>query len=187
MDKENLMYKDAFLARINDIEFCLNKEHYLAALALALTLPDICGKAEFPKDKTVASRYIKWFNKFMTMYAKPTSRYAADMPYLVGEMVFNLRNEFLHLGNPNINRAKIKEEICKVDKFKLLLGKSFTGDTSMVSYGKDMLVVDREYVVNVYLLCTRLASVAKDYYLNNKEKFNFYNYNITFIDDYNEV
>ena len=92
-------YKDIFLARINDIEFCLEQEHYMAALSLALTLPDICGKAEYPSDGTT-SRYIKWFNQFMTQYKKSTSPYSDDMPYLSGETVYNLRNEFLHSGNP---------------------------------------------------------------------------------------
>lgn len=176
-------YEDIFLARICDIELCLEKEHYLAALSLALTLPDICGKAEFSSNEKVSIRYINWFNKFMIPYQKPSSPYSDDMPYLSGETVFNLRNEVLHSGNLNIVKDKIKEEQCKVDKFKLLLGKSFTGDTSMVAYGSKMSVVRREHTVNVYLLCTRLCRVAKDYYLNNKEKFDFFNYNITYIDD----
>lgn len=175
-------YKDIFIARIDDIEFCLEQEHYIAALSLALTLPDICGKAEFPSDGTT-SRYIKWFNQFMTPYNKPSSPYSDDMPYLSGEMVYNLRNEFLHSGNPNIKKQQIKDELCKVDKFELLLGKSFTGDTSMVSYDANMSVVRREQTVNVYLLCTRLCKVARDYYLSNKEKFNFFNYSISRIDD----
>lgn len=176
-------YEDIFLARIYDIEFCLEQEHYVAALSLALTLPDICGKAEFPHNETVTSRYIKWFNKFMIPYKKTTSPYGEDMPYLSGETAYNLRNEILHAGNPNIKEKQIRDELCKVDKFELLLGKSFTGDTSMVAYGSNMSVVRREYTVNVYLLCTRLCRIAKEYYLNNKEKFDFFNYNITHIDD----
>lgn len=175
-------FKDIFLARIDEIDFCLEQEYYIAALALALTLPDICGKAEYPLDSTT-SRYIKWFNQFMTMYKKSASPYSEDMPYLSGETVYNLRNSFLHSGNPNIVKEKINDELCKVDKFKLTLGKSFIDDTSMVSYGSNMSVAERGYTVNVYLLCTRLSRVAKEYYLDNKEKFNFFNYNITHSDD----
>ena len=119
----------------------------------------------------------------MIPYKKTTSPYGADMPYLSGETAYNLRNEILHAGNPNIKEKQIRDELCKVDKFELLLGKSFTGDTSMVAYGSNMSVVRREYTVNVYLLCTRLCRIAKEYYLNNKEKFDFFNYNITHIDD----
>lgn len=180
-------FEDIFLARIEDIEFCLERERYIAALSAALTLPDICGKAEFKSEKAVAKRYIKWYNQFMDAYKKPTSQYAADMPYLSGEVVFNLRNAFLHSGNPNITKADIKNVMCKVDKFELLIGKTYTGDTSMISYGKNMSVVNREYTVNVYLLCTRLCRIAKEYYLNNKSKFDFLSYNVTFMDDWSEV
>ena len=130
-------FEDIFLARIEDIEFCLEQERYIAALSAALTLPDICGKAEFKSEKTVAKRYIKWYNQFMDTYKRPTSKYAADMPYLSGEVVFNLRNAFLHSGNPNITKADIKNVICKVDKFELLIGKTYimnvTGSPSNLS------------------------------------------------------
>lgn len=176
--------KDIFLARIEDIEFCLENERYISALSLALTLPDICGRAEFPSKKTsVAERYIKWFNQFMTPYKKSISPYSYDMPYLSGELVYNLRNALLHSGNPNITKSDVKEELCKVDKFELMIGKTYTGDTSMVAYGKNMSVVKSEYTVNVYLLCTRLCHVAKEYYLNNKDKFDFFCYDITFSND----
>ena len=99
-------YKDIFLARIADIEFCLEQERYMAALSLALTLPDICGKAEYPSEGTT-SRYIKWFNRFMTQYQKVSSAYDDDMPYLSGETVYNLRNEFLHSGNPNVVKKQM--------------------------------------------------------------------------------
>lgn len=174
-------YKDVFIARIDEIEICLEQELYLSALSLSLTLPDVCGKAEFPSDG-ITSRYIKWFNNFMTSYQKPSSLYNDDMPYLSGEVVYNLRNEILHAGNPNITKNHIKDTVCKMDKFELVLGKSFTSDTSMVSYGKNLSVIDRGYSVNVYLLCTRLCSTAREYYINNKEKFTFFNYNITHMD-----
>lgn len=42
------------------IENLLSSKFYQAALALALTVPDICGKVEFPKEG-VHDRYTKWF------------------------------------------------------------------------------------------------------------------------------
>lgn len=35
----------------------LSHELYLSALALALTLPDTCGKAEYPNEKYSGARY----------------------------------------------------------------------------------------------------------------------------------
>ena len=37
------------LEKINAIRVALEKECYLPALALALTLPDICGQIEYPE------------------------------------------------------------------------------------------------------------------------------------------
>ena len=119
----------------------------------------------------------------MLDYKKSSSPYSDDMPYLYGDVIYSLRNEFLHASNPNVTKEKIKDDLCKIDEFELLLGKTLTSDTSMVSYGADMSVSERRYTVNVYLLCTRLCKEAKKYYLNNKEKFDFFNYNISSIDD----
>lgn len=46
--------------RLQEIENLLSSKFYQAALALALTVPDICGKVEFPKEG-VHDRYTKWF------------------------------------------------------------------------------------------------------------------------------
>ena len=48
-------YNKIILARIDEIEKSLENECYIAALALALTLPDICGKAEYPSENVLES------------------------------------------------------------------------------------------------------------------------------------
>lgn len=170
-------YKKIILARIDEIETCLESECYIAALALALTLPDICGKAEYP-DKGVGKRYIQWFDQYVSSYQKSQSPYDADMPYLNGEVVYSLRNGFLHAGNPNIEKEDIKDETCKIDQFCLEAGKSLIGDTSRVSYGKEFEIIERGYTVNVRLLCMRLCRTARSYYLDNEDKFSFLNYDM---------
>ena len=45
---------------VEDINKALDNEAYFSALSLALTLPDICGKAEFPETKS-GRRYIDWY------------------------------------------------------------------------------------------------------------------------------
>ncbi len=175
-------YKKIILARIGEIEICLENECYIAALALALTLPDICGKAEYPDEKSVGRRYKQWFDQYVSSYHKSQSPYSADMPYLSGEVVYSLRNGFLHAGNPNIEKEDIKDEMCKIDQFCLEVGKSLIGDTSYVSYGKELEIKERGYTVNVRLLCMRLCQTAKGYYLENEDKFNFLNYDMVKMD-----
>lgn len=42
---------------IKEIRTALNNELYIIALMGTLTLPDACGKAEFPKEKSNSNRY----------------------------------------------------------------------------------------------------------------------------------
>lgn len=94
-----------------------------AALAIALTLPDICGKAEY-SSACNTRRYIDWYNKYVAPFECPPSHEGAEpenMPYLSGEVVYNLRNSFLHQGNPNIDNGKIKQKENKIDKFSLVI------------------------------------------------------------------
>ena len=97
---------------------------------------------------------------------------------LSSEVVYSLRNGFLHAGNPNIEKEDIKDETCKIDQFSLKAGKSLIGDTSRVSYGKELEIQERGYTVNVRLLCMRLCRTARSYYLENEDKFSFLNYDM---------
>lgn len=153
----------------------LNADCYLAALAIALMLPDICGKAEYPTENSVAKRYIGWFDEYIGKYEKPPK--ADDMPYLSGEVIYNLRNSFLHQGTPNIDINKIKQEQNKIDIFELIIEKKNKFDIytdSGVLLNKKL----RIYRVNIRRLCLIIGNTAIHYYENNKEKFNFFQYSI---------
>ena len=165
MNKES---NSIFEQIIKEINICLEHECFMSALGMALTLPDICGKAEYPTDG-VTKRYIKWTNE------KDDSPYGIDMPYLSGEVLYNLRNAFLHQGNPNIVSSEIKDIRCKVDEFNLVIGSTFSGDTSSVHYGANQQVIYRRLDINIVNLCTKLTRTAEGYYRANQEKFNFFN------------
>lgn len=168
---------DIFLLRIDEIKKCLEDGRFLAALALALPLPDICGKAAYPKE-SVGKRYIQWYNTYMTESQKSSSPYDADMPYLSGEVAYALRNSFLHTGATDLDTTKIKDEFCKVSCFKLRFSHDYLDDISMVAYGREYKIVEQEYEVNVYLFCTRLYRAARKYYVANKQLFDFITYKI---------
>ena len=59
---------------------------YLVALNTALTLPDICGKAEFPGLGTIA-RYKKWYKEHIEQCEK-LSNSVENMPYLSADVVY---------------------------------------------------------------------------------------------------
>lgn len=157
---------------VADIDTALKNGAFMSALALALTLPDACGKAAYPKLGDT-KRYITWFNR----YVKHTGYTDSDMPYLSGEIVFNLRCSFLHQNTPNIDKNKIKTERCRVDEFALV-----TVDD--LSYGISSKVIGRgeeayrELHIGIKHLCLIIMDAAKTYYQSNREKFDFIQYRI---------
>lgn len=164
---------------IEEIKECIDNECFIAALSLALTIPDVCGKAEYPEleDKN-KKRYIKWFDTFVGAYEKPSDPYGSDMPYLNGEVLYTLRNSVLHQGTPNIDTSKVTEERCKVDEFILIISDVYDGGLSRVSYGKGLTITERMLQINLVNLCHKLCSVAKSYYEDNKDKFDFFQYQL---------
>ena len=163
---------------VKDVQNALKNKNYYCALSLALTLPDICGMAEFP-DKSVGERYISFYDEYIRNFDTTYKN-----PYLSGEVVYNLRNTFLHQGSPNINSCKIKEEINQVDKFVLLLNNKntnvyeFSATLNFPNFAVKFIAVDIIY------LCEILCNGSLLYYKNNKSKFCF-NSNIISIDDEN--
>lgn len=162
---------------INEIYRSLENECFIAALSLALTIPDICGKVEYPTD-SVTSRYIQWYNKYIGQYEKPSGPYGSDMPYLSGEIVFNLRNSMLHQGTPNVDTSRIKEQRCQVDQFVLSITDRYDGGTRMVAYSDGMQITKRKLTVNIVNICHKLCRVASSYYEDNQDRFNFFRYEI---------
>lgn len=155
---------------VNDIRNALKNQCYFSALSLALTLPDICGMAEYP-NKLVAERYIGWYDKYIGAYVKNEEPFNQS-PYLSGEMVYNLRNTYLHQGSPNVDASKVKEEVNQVDKFILSLddGTKIHEMTFSVNVGP---VAFRTILVDITYLCSVLCDCSLAYYRENAEKFGF--------------
>ena len=55
---------------VQDIRKALENELYFAALSSALTLPDICGKAAYPTERSSRKRYILWYDEEIDKYEK---------------------------------------------------------------------------------------------------------------------
>jgi len=163
------------LQLLDDVNKSLNAECYYSALTLALTFPDICGKAEYPQERSTAKRYKDWYDDQIGRYEQCPCDQCRDMsmPYLSGEVVYSLRNFLLHQGTPNIDVSRIKDGNNKIDHFELAIESknSFDiyGDSSSI-YNGDV----RTYRVNIRRLCLILCYSTKAYYEKNKSKFNFF-------------
>lgn len=164
---------------VHEIRTAMTQKLYLSALALALTLPDTCGKAEYPDESYTSKRYKQWCNRYV-ITDRCDSPYSCDMPYLNEDIIYSLRNSLLHQSTPSVDSSKIHEERCKIDDFNLVVGEdhSANGDSCMVSYGKGRQIVHRELSIYVSHLCYILCTAAESYYENNREKFDFIRYSI---------
>ena len=100
---------------VKEIDESLEKGLFLGALALSLTLPDICGKAEYQIDNN-GNRYRDWFDNYVIGAQIAAGFYNDGMAYLSGEVVYQLRCNFLHQGNPNTDNKK-----CNIERFRLII------------------------------------------------------------------
>lgn len=168
---------------IDDVNRALDNEAYIAALTLVLTLPDICGKAQYP-ETIGRKRYINWYDEHIGKYEQCPCEQdkKVQMPYLSGEVIYSLRNSMLHQGTPNIDKKGIRNVANKIDHFVLVIEKKkpydiYSDSAGIVSSDFNDITI-REYRVNVRRLCSIICASAKGYYESNKGEFIFFNYSI---------
>lgn len=168
---------------VQDIRKALENELYFVALNSALTLPDICGRAARPMERSSRKRYILWYDDEIGKYEKnPEDK--KDMPYLSGEIIYSLRCSLLHEGNPNMKNDNLRISQ-PIDHFSLVVEKTKSFDiyldaSKIITFGNEQI---REYRMNVRRICMILCNVAEAYYKENRDKFHF-NYEII---DWDEV
>lgn len=149
---------------IKEIKTCLKNKCYVAGLNLALILPDICGKAEFPNDKP-SVRYIKWL-KYVKEHIDVCSEF---FHFDIDEnIIYDLRNSLLHEGNPKVNEKKTKDFVFFIRTYNTQTG-SYTVYEKCIYNGE----VNIYTYVDLISLCEILCFYAANYYKNNKSKFTF--------------
>ena len=52
---------------VREIRSAISNHLYYPALALALTLPDVCGNVEYP-ESSVFDRYTKWYDECVGLF-----------------------------------------------------------------------------------------------------------------------
>ena len=166
---------------VDEIKNALHNKCYFPALALTLALPDMCGMVEYPNED-VSKRYINWIDKYLgEQYAPAKGSICESNPRLTGEVIYNLRNTYLHQGSPNLQSDKIKEEVNKVDKFALILGDgSVIWDAAFsINSPKDKDLEIKIIIVDISYLCESICNCSLEFFNNNQERFNFDFYAMT--------
>lgn len=112
---------------IDEIAVALNQGLYLVALSAALTLPDVCGKAEYPEER-VSTRYKKWYSTFVPDGNLPEDSVYDDLEvrtlsYLANREIygdFTLEQLLSELQERYIYTQKTADE-CRKGNYKSLI------------------------------------------------------------------
>ena len=82
---------------------------YYSGLTLALTLPDIAGKIEFP-GLSSSKRYSKWFENYMIdKYKLNIGADNLEHVFLSGNDCYALRCAYLHEGKSEISEQRARD------------------------------------------------------------------------------
>ena len=180
----------SFLNRVEEVERNIGDGRWQSALALAVTLPDICGGVAFPDivkkyrdgrvmldrqkkpSRDVGAQYIRWFDEYAADFFKvaPKDR----EPYICGERCWQLRCEYLHQ-----NKGFLNHEGEGMIRFHLGIhcGTSICHmDDSRTENGVTDIRIDIEQ------FCVRMCRAAKKYYYDVYREKDFSIYNTPVLD-----
>jgi len=179
-----------FLDRIGEIEQNIRDERWQSALALALTLPDICGGIAFPEmvkkyrdGKTMIDRYGNPTRDIGAQYTAWVDQYAAEFlkrdasderPYINGDRCWQLRCEYLHQNKGFVNTEEGQE-------YHFHLG--LNCGTSVCQFDQTTMQGEAEEIrLDIQQLCQRLCLAARKFYNDYHETKDFSLYNTPVID-----
>lgn len=99
---------------VEAIRNAIKQKNWYAALFMALTLPDICGRLENPKNGSEA-RYVAWWKKYLEKkYTNPPNRFRqVAQVNLSGGDVYALRCALLHEGQDDILNQRARVALSK--------------------------------------------------------------------------
>ena len=165
----NYNNKSTFLDKIYEVREALKQGLYNCALAMALTLPDICGKVEYPDKSSGYSkeRYTNWFKKYAEpMFTSDTvvvpDSAVTQHTILTEKECYALRCAVLHAGNYKLNPALADLKKIKIHVYK--------GSLDIKEY---YIRMDEYVSWDCTELCGKLCSAAEKYYEGIPDKTRF--------------
>lgn len=158
---------------VNEIERCLKNDLQIAALTMALTLPDTCGKAYSPKGRN-GERYANWYDDFIATPKR--KRGGIDGAVISGKLVYKLRCAMLHESNPTVVGT---EE--NITHFSLIWRPASSCSRvpieRCIKLDENGAPQQQAISIDIVSLCQDICEAALLYYRKNKEHFSF-NYRI---------
>lgn len=162
-------------AVISEVRRCLELKLYLAALSLALIIPDMCGVTEnLGKQMKSYDRYVTWFEKWVApKYMKFIEANEEDeicfekkSPYFfTGDACYALRCSFLHEGSSDVKRKGADKGDPEVADYQLRLvfGGSDGYGCNERQYGELKLNEIYDTTINIAHLCENICCGAEKF------------------------
>lgn len=180
-----------FMSRVEEVEMNVADGRWQSALALALTLPDICGGIEFPDTvrkyrdgrvmmdlqkrpmRDVGAQYRQWYNEFAAPFFKLSPE--DEKPYICGQRCWQLRCEYLHQNKGFINEDDNETAV----HFHLGVNCGTSVCRNMEgSFGEESLDIR----IDIEQFCLRMCRAARAYYEAAGEEKDFSLYNTPVLD-----
>lgn len=134
------------------LKLALSNENWYAALAIALTLPDICGWLENPQEK-VGRRYSNWYNKYfefgLVEKLPEDIRESITDTFLNGEDCYRLRCAYLHSGVDEITSHLPKKNSIQKDS-------GYNQQIDLADYILNKFYFSKPSLVGGFIHCNRI-------------------------------
>jgi len=152
----------------------IDNENWYAALALALSMPDICGRLENP-TKVPKVRFVDWFDKYLLHHYQSTVGSYSKSPhtFLSGADCYALRCAFLHQGEFQIEDQSAQQVLerfsfttphpswdCDMNQKGPILQLQVAKFCLRVSDAVDQWLVDVQGKTDIQTRIAKLATIA---------------------------
>jgi hypothetical protein len=129
------------------IRLSIKNCNWYAAIFMALTMPDICGKLEQP-DKKTKDRYIEWYNQYL-LKTNTMSLFNKETVLLSGNDCYALRCSVLHEGSDVVSTQEIHEILSKIH---------------ITTLGSHMIKINNILSIDVSKFCEEMCQAVEKWY-----------------------
>lgn len=182
----------AFEDKIQSIRNAFIAGLYEPALALALTIPDICGQIEFQQLNGVGERYILWCNNHVGFCNNDLKKNGSCVDWenqgFSGAALYQLRCSFLHSGNDIVYKKSKNAKTCvMISRFDIMKPK-LDGEThreelsSFITWkNKNTGKLSYAMKMNLRQIVDDICDAAEEFYNKRNDKSAFDEHTVRFV------
>lgn len=147
---------------LKEIDACIQNNCFYTALMAALTIPDACGKIEYPNEKP-SNRYKFWCRDWLGYDKRSADE---NNTQISEDEIYELRCSLFHEV-----KFPSKFNTQPNTKFKLYVDNPMIGSIGTIIRNFDGTVKRKEISINIKNICYLVCHSAYIFINKNKEKF----------------